>query len=402
MTMIKKTDISKIVLSAGIILLTACVEPFEPETINFESALVVEATITDQVKEQEIFLSRTFEFEADGPELEENAVVQVLDDQGNSFEFRESSPGVYRSTAAFAALSGRTYSLAVTTSDGRTYTSDADPIPIEVPIERVYAERFVNSDGVDGIGIFVDSFDPTGNAKNYRYNYEETFMVIAPFWTPNDLIGDPDGGCNVIEVARERDERICYRTQNSTDIIQISTNNFNEDRVSKFLVRFISSQDYIISHRYSILVKQLIQSESSFTYYQTLNDFSSSESLFSDTQVGFLNGNIVSEIDESEKVLGYFDVASVNEQRIFFDYDDFYPGEPLPPYINPCSVNAPVLARGIPPECILRSLVERNAVRLVDENSTPQAGEGPYLVVPRVCGDCTALGSTEVPGFWVE
>ena len=392
----------QIILLALLVVMQACVEPFEPETINFESALVVEATITDEVKQQEIFLSRTFEFEADGPELERDAVVRVRDDQGNTFEFQETSPGVYRSNSAFAAQSGRTYSLAVTTRDGRSYTSDADPIPVEVPIDRVYAERFVNSDGVDGIGIFVDSFDPSGNARNFRYNYEETFRVIAPFWTPNTLIGDPEGGCNVIEVARENDEQICYRTQISTDIIQISTNNFNEDRVSKFLVRFISSEDYIISHRYSILVKQLVQSETSFTYYQTLNEFSSSESLFSDTQVGFLNGNVVSDIDDSEKVLGYFDVASVNEQRIFFDYEDFYPGEPLPPYINPCNVNAPELARGLPPQCILRGLVERNAVRLVDENSNPQTGEGPYLVVPRVCGDCTALGSTEVPEFWEE
>lgn len=389
-------------LSALLLLAVSCVDPFEPETITFESALVVEASITDQLEQQQILLSRTYEFEEDGPDLESNATVRVSDDQGNSYDFMEISPGRYQSIASFQALPGRNYSLNISTSDGRTYSSLDSQLPSSVPIERVYAERIVNSDGVDGIGIFVDSFDPSGNAQNYRYTYEETFKVIAPFWRPDELIGDPDGGCGVLVVTKEREEETCFRTQISTDIIQINTNNLNEDRVSRFLVRFISSEDYIISHRYSILVRQLIQSESSFSYYQTLNDFTSSESLFSDTQVGFLNGNVFSDTDEAEKVLGYFDVVSMNEERIFFNYEDFYPGEDLPPYINPCNINAPELARGIPPQCILRGLVERNQVRYVEENANPQQGEGPYRVVPRVCGDCTAIGEIEVPEFWVE
>lgn len=379
-----------------------CVDPFEPETVTFESALVVEATITDELRTQEIFLSRTFEFEVDGPELEANALVQVTDNSGNTFDFQEVSSGVYRSVTPFRAESGRDYALQIQTDDGRNYSSSTSQLPPSTALERLYAERIVNSDGVEGIGIFVDSFDPTGNAQNYRYNYEETFRVIAPDWKPTDLIGDPAGGCGVLVAAKEQEEQTCYRTQVSANIIQTSTNDLEEDRVERFMVRFINSEDYIISHRYSILVRQLIQSGTSYSYYETLNDFSSSQSLFSDTQVGFLNGNVFSDQDESEKVLGYFDVVSVDEQRIFFDYEDFFPGEPLPPYVNPCVINAPVLARGIPPQCILRNLVESNQVRLIDENASPQVGEGPYLVVPRVCGDCTVLGSTELPEFWEE
>ncbi len=101
------------------LVLFGCIDPFEPETITFESALVVEATITDEVKTQEIFLSRTFEFEADGPERERNASVRITDDAGNSFDFNEVTDGTYKSVVPFGAEAGRSYSLQIQTSDGR-------------------------------------------------------------------------------------------------------------------------------------------------------------------------------------------------------------------------------------------------------------------------------------------
>ncbi len=386
-------------LLGGSALLIGCVEPFEPETVTFESALVVEATITDELKTQEIFLSRTFEFEAEGPEAETNAQVRVTDDQGNSYVFTESEPGIYRSNSAFMAESGRNYSLNITTSDNRSYSSEQAQLPATTSLDSIYAERIVNADGVEGLAIFADSFDPSGNASNYRYVYEETFRIIAPRWFPEDLVPIPES-CDLDTAPRDPEVRVCYRTEFSNSIIQISTNNLEEDRVSRFLVRFINRDNYIISHRYSILVKQLVQSDASFTFYQTLNDFSGSESLFTQTQVGFLNGNVFSDIERDEKVLGYFDVAALDEKRIFVNYEDLFPGEPLPPYINPCRETAPPLAS--PAGCVLTRTVQANTVRYAGANGPIAEGEGPYLVVPRVCGDCTEIGTTELPEFWVE
>jgi len=38
----------------------SCIEPFEFETIDFEDTLVIEATITNELKYHEINLTRTF------------------------------------------------------------------------------------------------------------------------------------------------------------------------------------------------------------------------------------------------------------------------------------------------------------------------------------------------------
>ena len=90
------------------------------------------------------------------------------------------------------------------------------------------------------------------------------------------------------------------------------------------------------------------------------------------------------------------------KRRIFFDYEDFYLGEDLPPYVSPCTQNAPVISRGSPPVCVLSALVNENSVRYIDVNMRPGPMEGPFLVVPRVCGDCTAIGSPEAPEFWTD
>lgn len=384
----------------------ACIEPFDAKLADFESAIVVEATITNEEKFQRIYLTRTFEFEADGPSPESNANVMVLDGSGNSFLFQEIEPGIYESEQVFAAQPTTSYQLLITTSEGRSYSSTRVGGFQTTQIDDLRAERITNDDGEEGVAILVDSFDPAGNSLNYRYEYEETYKIIAPFWRPDDLVplvGPGIGPCQVEVVPREQPEEICFATDNSNEIILTDTNGLDEDRVDNFMVRFINRNNFIISHRYSILVRQFVQSNQAYTFYETLNEFSGNQSLFSETQPGFLQGNVSSDEDPEEKVLGYFDVTPVTERRIFFDYEELFPGEDLPPYVNPCLVVAPPLvAPSIPPRCILSVQVELNLVKYFGENATPDESEGPYFVVPRVCGDCTAIGNIEPPEFWVE
>ena len=100
-------------------------------------------------------------------------------------------------------------------------------------------------------------------------------------------------------------------------------------------------------------------------------------------------------------VLGYFEVASVSERRIFFNYDDFFPGEDLPPYADPCTrVTPPLQDRET--DCVLRPLIEAGTFLYLEENFEPSLTAGPFVVVPRVCGDCTVLGTNELPEFWIE
>ena len=233
------------------IITKSCIEPFVAETLTFESALVIEATLTDELKTQAISLSRSFAFEEDGPAPERNANVLVEDGDGNSYAFTESAPGKYESEQPFAAQQGRIYQLLINTKDGRRYASLPTAMSPEADLKSVYAERLTSSDGAEGVAIRVDAGSSSGNAKNYRYTYEETYKIIAPNWIPDELIPDPEGGCGVLIVPQGKEVQTCYATDASNGLILTDTNNFSEDIVSGFTVRFINRNNPIISHRYS-------------------------------------------------------------------------------------------------------------------------------------------------------
>ncbi|UII79364.1 DUF4249 domain-containing protein [Flagellimonas sp. CMM7] len=371
----------------------SCIEPFEAKFEDFESVLVVEATITDQLEQQRVFLTRTFEFDDDAPFPESNANVSV-EGGGNVFVFQESVPGLYLSTQAFAAQPNINYQLRIETKNGSSYNSQQMTLTQATQIDDLRAERISNNLGEDGVTIVVDSFDSTGNSVNYLYQYEETYKIIAPDWAPLDYVIRNQEGVDMLElIPRSLDERICYTTDVSNSIILANTTNLSEDRVSNYMVRFIGSSNYILSHRYSILVKQFVLSNAAYTFYERLNQFSENESLFSENQPGFLEGNILSE-DTREKVLGFFSVSSVSEKRIFFNYDDLFPDERLPEYVNPC--------RPVGVGTGLLEQVRAGVVKYFGTIVNNVTGEVETAVVPRVCGDCTVLGSSEIPEFWIE
>lgn len=394
---------------AGIILLSnGCVEEFVPKAGEFSDILVVEATVTNEMKHHKIYLNRTYSFEDEAALAETNAQVMILEDSNNQHMFEESEPGVYTSINAFNVVPGANYQLKITMKDGSSFSSDQMILPQGSAIDSLYTERIVNDFGEEGMGIYVDNTNAQEGSKNFRYEYIETYKVIAPDWNSVALVNVPQPVCpNVVKAGREREERVCYSSKSSNGIILASTDSFDENRVQRFLVRFIDKSNYILSHRYSILVKQYAQSNAAHSFYEALKEFSSSESLFSETQPGFLQGNLHSDSDRNQQVLGYFDVSTVSEKRIYFDYEDYFPGEELPPYADPCQRAAPKVAAGhsSEPRCILPVLVEMDLIRYVTDNPNytgPQSEGGPFITVPRVCGDCTVLGSTEIPTFWEE
>ncbi|WP_298311746.1 DUF4249 domain-containing protein [uncultured Aquimarina sp.] len=392
------------------ITLNSCIDPFEIETENFENILVINATITNEVKNQEILLSRTFRFEDDGPLSEEGATVKVIEDASVEYTFEESSPGIYRSVQEFAASSGKEYELSIQTSEGRSYVSDKVTLPQETSIERIYPQKITNNNGVEGLGIFVDTFDPTGNSKYYRYEFEETYRIITPLWYPFDLIVTSEGE-NSFEfglVNRPENQKICYASNVSNNIKIANTTIFEEDRITGLEVNFIPAEDIRVDNRYSILVRQYVQSREANGFYEILSSFSESESLFSQIQPGFITGNIISENNQEEKVLGYFDVSSVSEQRIFVNRDDFLID--LPRFALECDLIE--LVKDPFDELItfhqrIGAFIDSNEVRYFPD-APPEPGEPiefPGILsyfVPRACGDCTALGVSTAPGFWVD
>ncbi|PZX93714.1 DUF4249 domain-containing protein [Flavobacterium aquariorum] len=379
-------------------IFNSCTEPYILETNTYEEALVVEATITNELKKQEITITKTSRFEDKETQIEKGADVFITDNTGTRYHFEEES-GKYISTIEFQAIPGKEYRLNINTKDGRTIVSTTETLSAINPMQDVKA-AVETKDSLRGVAIRVSSYDPTNTAKYYRFEYEETYKIIAPEWRLKKAITiDGVNGANpTLEViANDPNTRICYSTKKNTEIILTSTNELNEDRVD-FVPRFISDQNYIISHRYCILVKQYVENLPAYTYYKTLKKISGTESILSPLQPGFLNGNLKSVNNPNDKIMGYFDVASVSSKRIYFNYIDLFPKDPPPPYYTKCDEQALLFCFG-PPPCYGDELVYYFANNLM----TYSLHEGIlYHIYPAPCGDCTTFSSNIKPPFWVD
>ncbi|MEW4923995.1 DUF4249 domain-containing protein [Algibacter sp. 2305UL17-15] len=397
-TLYKSVSLLILLVSLG------CTEEFPLVTESFEDVLVVEATITDELKTQQIKISRTFDLEAgNSPEFVTNANVRIEASNNNIYNFVSSGSGIYTSANEFKAEQGVAYKLIITT-DGKEYESNEEVLAPQAEIEDFYAELITSEEKV-GVQVFVDSNDNLGGANYFRYEYEEAYQVIPIFYYPLDLIpvnvqnAETDSiSYDLREESRPESERVCYSYNNSNEIILTNTNGLTEQKVSRFPVRFIPANDDRLRDRYSILVKQYVQSADANNFYKVLRDLSSDESLLIDNQPGFIRGNISSSQNEEEKVLGFFDVSSVSSKRIFFNYEDF--GLDVPPYFFTCEIikyNTEIT--GPPTNERLRLyqfLVNRGYKFFGSEE------EDEYSIVRPECGNCSSFASSIKPEFWED
>jgi len=377
-------------------IINGCTEPYILETNTYEEALVIEATITNEFKKQEIILTKTSRFEDTQPKAETGAQVYITDNTGNRYEFEEQS-GKYISKNEFQAIPGREYHLDIITSDGQNYRSSTEILTPEVSIEDV-KPIVEKRDTLNGVQIYVSSYDPSNKAKFYRFTYEETYKIIAPMWSPKELI--VTGPQSVALVDRTTEARICYVTKKSPEIKLINTTGLSESRVN-LPIRYIYRNDWILQHRYSIVVRLYSQNFKSYTYYKTLKDMSATSSVLSPQQPGFLDGNIKCISSSNKKAIGYFEVAAVSSKRIFFNFDDILIGNPYPPYYCcRCVAEDPLLFCFKGPRCMGEAIILGLNGRDYVYYDNP--GGRVYILTETVCGDCTVLGSNIKPSFWID
>jgi hypothetical protein len=413
--------------------LTACIEEFEAENITdvLEGALVIDARISDQNMEHTIFLSRTFSLEASELLPEKGAQVSISDELGNRMDFSEIAPGAYSTNGAITLEQDRMYTLEIITVDGVRYTSNEASLPSKVEVKDLRAERRVNGFETEGIAILVDNEDTSNRPNYFRYEYEETYKIVAPYvnpfdWDEIDYDFNDGDGWEVTIASRDELVNVCYGNNKSNNIILASTAVLDVNNLDDFEVHFLGSENYAISHRYSILVKQYHHDINAASFFGLLEDFSSIEGIFSNVQTGRLEGNIAVKNSDMAIVFGYFELSSYSEKRIFFEYEDFFPNQPLPPYLMSCATGAPPLypegfhitpapeggafiidgTAGSPLiDGILTGLYAYHADNEDYEEYILREGLGGaalFFVKPLGCVDCRVFGSIIVPEFWTE
>jgi len=374
------TRIIKILL---FVFLTGCITEFVPVTDEKKELLVVEGLITDQPGINTVKLSKSMPF---GKKSEAKPLsgcfVSISDNEGNWYWLNENAPGNYISdSASFRGRQGEVYTLHITAGDG-TNSLNYESYPVEMipvpPIDSIYYEKqiikedYLNYGGIDECQIYLDTHDPQNLNKYYRWDFDETW-VLRLLW-PVEKIK-------------------CWVSDTSTTINIKSTAAFDESRIIRHPVTYISNTTDRLLRKYSISVNQYSLSEDEYVYWEKIQNITDQTGGLYDIIPASVPSNIFCVENPGEDVLGYFSVSAKSSKRIFIQDDfggiiDQYPDCPID------TVYGEVEIWGLDV-----------SVWVISDNPPGSWGFGSprvrILTDKRGCADCTTRGTISKPPYWI-
>jgi len=314
----------------GVIAISnSCIEPYDFRVKNETPNLVVEGFISNVSYNQsldfpscgryfEIKLSYTNDVINIRGESISSAVVELYDDQGNSWQYTgiQEESTVYRLLdPTFRALADRMYKLKIILKEGDMYESDWVSLPNQdissignVGFNEEEIETYVNIAGEDEIrsieGINATIELPVNNSEEpiyYRWTYDPTWVYIAPL-------------ASIVEPISK-----CW----AKNPYYLSGFELQEDfrggyERELFFINTIGNER--IYESFSVLINQQVMNRDFFFFWKEIKEKASGNALF-DKQPFNLSTNF-KPINNDNKVSGYFDVVQEQATRWYFNKDD--------------------------------------------------------------------------------
>lgn len=332
--MVKKIIILGLVFTCFL----ACIDPLEVEIQDDGTSLVVYAEINDQSEEYTVELSRTSNYESGLSEKEINAIVKVLDEDGNEFQFKEATPGVYKSCPAeFIGKIGHAYQLRIVTQGEKVYESDFEMIKPTGEVDSVYFKKedvFELVDGrsrpISGLKFYCD-FKDTPSQDFLKVDWQGTFQFRS---APQDSIHE-----------------YCWITESSTLDINLYDDSFTNNSLKEdFEIAFLEKGfRFVIDYSFQVRLKSM--NAGAYNFWRLVEQqYKNDGSIFSALPAQ-ISSNVRCLTNPEEKVLGYFMTSAISSKRVRvspYDIDSpsaaisgcrpFRPNDPIQDYCYDCSL----------------------------------------------------------------
>ena len=372
-----------------------CRDPYEPpEITDFGELVVIDANVNGTTGEASVVLtaSRSLNGE-DTLRYISGADVYLETEAGTLFDLRYAGNGNYEANNILLQY-GDKIRLHVTVSENRQYVSDFEEYIRTPEIDSVSYRA-----EADGVKIMVSTQDPNNNTLYYKWDYQETWIFSAAYDSP--FIYDTNIFGNLILTSiRKRNPaeldsmKFCFRDYVSKQIIVGTSENLSEDIISNRNLFDASYAEGKFQYRYSVLVKQNALTKRSFDYWTNLSAITEELGGIFDTQPANVESNIKSTVNPDEAVLGYLNVFSETEKRIFIDADDIPEHETSKTLSDICTTEDLLKWD---PDVGFSPLSEQINGRyiLVDKGESA-------IVAGAKCCDCRLTGYYETPEFWEE
>jgi uncharacterized protein DUF4249 len=379
----KQVSTGKKIMILFITLSVACKEAYVPPVISSNKRfLVVEGFINNGADSTYFHLTRSYKLDDSAslqPEL--HAVLNVEGKDNSSYPLVELGNGYYASPG-LALNNAIQYRLHIRTADAKQYASDFVDLKTSPPIDSISWVR-----NADGLQIYCNTHDDQKASRYYRFEYGETWQFNAVFYSTLEYVNDS------LRNRAVNNMYTCWKSVNSTNILLASTAKLSKD-VVQFPVVLVPSNSWMISIKYSILVRQYVLTSEAYDFWSDLQKNSEQiGSLFSPEPFQS-KGNIHSISDSNELVIGYVSAGTMRQQRIFltpFDIPNWIFGT----YDDACRL----MSIKNDPDTLTQFL---SGFGYLPIGLDPSSGGGK----PRVeitftsCADCTQIGTNVKPYFW--
>ena len=387
----------------AISLLYHCSEPVDFQSSDFESLLVIEGLITDEMKYQSVRATRTVPIDSDEENVVTGATVKVsIDNEVEISFFLNDSTGTYLSEQPFAGEIGKIYQLMVTTADGQQYFSQPVEMLPTPSIDSIYALFEPQPDPLNsGAGNF-SFYLATGSdeipSRFYRWTWTSAFELSVPLpsrflWTGgNTFISRERGGEN-----DDLQVEICWQMDTSSQILLTQTPTAATTVPQQPLTSFPSSSR-AMRRAFGLEVKQYTLSQESFEYWNLIAQISQGQGTLFDRQAGTVVGNIRNVEDSTATILGIFEAAQeVVTTRIFRPLEFTDMGfRRNGSHIVDCE--------DIEPETTdvdeIGLFMEQNQEAFTLCCFITEPPTAVYVI--KRCSDCTQFGQNHPPDFWIN
>ena len=294
-----------------IFCIMGCKDRYNPPAVSVNSSFLVVEGYLNGSGPTTIKLSRTFKLaDSARPTAELNAQVKVESNAGSAYTLAAKGGGVYEA-AQISFNPAQQYRLRIIAS-GKEYVSDYVTYKVTPSIDSVNWRR--NNEGVQ---IYVNTHDDQNKTIYYRWEYDETWEFHSAYQSGleyrNHTIVPRDPAVNLF---------FCWQSQSSNRILLGSSAKLSKDIISMSPLTAIQRGSWMLSVRYSILVKQYALQEKAYQYWQNMQKNTENLGSIFDPLPSEISGNIHSVSNPSELVIGYISAGTTQSKRIFITNGD--------------------------------------------------------------------------------
>ena len=369
-----------------IITVIGCREEIILDSNYNSQLLVVDGSITNKPGPYKISLSITSIVRDPQNIPFTGCTVIIHEDSGSSEVLTELEPGnYYTSASGTQGKIGFSYRISILTSDGKEYESDFCEMKEPIEIDSLYVDttnvaRQGYVFGLPGYQFYTNSKTAQTPDNYFLWQITETYKYNAN----NRLHALYKYGKiyvqNIDTVLGYDTLKTCWKTEKVKNIFTGKTSNLSVPKITNQPLHFVGTDSKRLGERYSFLLEQLTIDEETYTFWQKIQEQISQENILLAKQPYNILGNIRNVNDQSETVLGYFTVASVDQKRMYINKIN------KPFYFSTCDIGTDL----------------SNMFKVAGPIYLVLTEEGLGKVHPD-CIDCRSEGGDiKKPSFWID